>query len=181
MTVGDEAARPRPRFGEYASEEEQRSRIRQPEVTDLLSTGGAPDEAPAATPVMAAPTPKPAGGANRLATILLLAVGAANVLFSVIGYLDLASSIERTLELMGVPGEFTNIAAAQTWGAVSAAVMVGGFVLTAVLAWRRLRAGRSSWWIPLVGAVVTYVIVSVCLSVPLLGDPAFTAYVTSLS
>ena len=180
MTV-DDGARPRPRFGEYASAEEQRSHIQQPEVTGLLSTGGGSVEEPAAVPAVVAPTPKPAGGANRLATILLLAIGAANVVFSVIGYLDLASSIERTLELMEVPGEFTNVAAAQTWGVVASAVMVGGFVLTAMLAWRRLRAERTSWWIPLVGAVVTYAIVSVCLSVPLLGDPAFTAYVTSLS
>ena len=35
--------RPRPRFGEYASAEEQRARITQPDVTDALSAGVAPE------------------------------------------------------------------------------------------------------------------------------------------
>ncbi|MBN9169087.1 MAG: hypothetical protein J0J11_04055, partial [Microbacterium sp.] len=44
---------------------------------------------------------------------------------------------------------------------------------------RTLRRGRISWWIPLVGAVVTYAVVYICIAVPLLGDPAFMQYVTS--
>ncbi len=33
-----------------------------------------------------------------------------------------------------------------------------------------LCGGRLSWWIPPVGAIVTFLIVSVCLVVPLFGD-----------
>ena len=37
-------------------------------------------------------------------------------------------------------------------------------------------AGKLAWWIPLVGAIVTFIVVSVCLTVPLLGDPAIVAH-----
>ena len=56
-----------------------------------------------------------------------------------------------------------------------------GYLITAYFSWRRLRAGRVSWWVPLVGAVVTYLAVYVCLAVPLLGDPAFVRFATSVS
>lgn len=186
--------RERPRFGEYASPEEQRSRIQQPDVTEALSAGVAPVEpvepvhpVAAAAPVsgQAAPFGAPAvrqpSRANRLITIMLLAFGAANVVFSLFSYLDLAPSIERTMDVMGIPGGFTNYDAARTWGTIAAIVMVLVYLLTAVITWRVLKAGRVSWWIPLVGAVIAYVLVSLCIAVPLLGDPAFTEYVSSLT
>ena len=55
-------------------------------------------------------------------------------------------------------------------------VFVVGWGATAVTAWRSLVARRLSWWIPLVGAIVTFVIASICLTVPLLGDPAVASH-----
>src|SRR5690606_15154003 len=136
---------------EYASPEEQRSRIQQPDVTEALSAGVAPAEpAPpadsivAATPVdgpLAPAAAKPVSRANRLITIMLLAFGAANVVFSLFSYLDLAPSIERTMEVMGIPGEFSNFEGARTWGMIAAIVMVAIYALTAVITWRVLKAG----------------------------------------
>jgi hypothetical protein len=40
-----------------------------------------------------------------------------------------------------------------------------------------MRRGRVSWWIPLVGAAATYLVVSVCLTIPLMGDPALMHYI----
>lgn len=180
--------RERPRFGEYATPEEQRSRIQQPDVTEALSTGVAPVEpsvdtagAAAATsaPVAASATPRPVSPVNRLVTIVLLAFGAVNVLFSLFSYLNLAPAIARSMGVLGVPGEFTSFDAARTWGIVAAIVMVVGYLVTAVITWRVLKAGRISWWIPLVGAVVTFIIVSLCIAVPLMGDPAFIDFVSS--
>lgn len=190
MSVDPQDPRPRPQYGEYATPEEQRARIRQPDVTEALEAGEAvaavapapaPAPAEASAPAAVAPATKPRSQANRLATIALLAVGAVNVLFSVFGYLDIAPAIQRSMDVIGMPGEFTNTAAAQTWGAIAAVVLVAGYLITAIAAWRRLSAGKISWWIPLVGAVATFVIVSACLMVPLVGDPAFNAYVTSLT
>lgn len=173
--------RPRPQYGEYATPEEQRSRIQQPDVTEALEAGIAP-EAAATPPVMPAAyvTARPGSRVNRLVTIMLLAFGAVNVIFSVVSYLDIVPVVERAMELMGIPGEFTNVAAAQTWGLVAAVLLIVAYLLTTVLTWRVLKAGRISWWIPIVGAIVAYVVVSLCLAVPLMGDPAFVEYISTM-
>jgi hypothetical protein len=171
--------RPRPAFGEYATPEEQRARIQRPDPAFApapepeRTRGTVPATAsPAATGVVRPP-------ADRIVTIILLALGAVNVVTSAFSYVQLPTGIERTMEILGIPGEFTNVAAANTWGAIAAVVLVSGFLLTLVWALGRMRAGRLSWWIPLVGAVVTFALVSVCVAVPLAGDPAFTQYVGS--
>lgn len=172
--------RPRPEYGEYATPEEQRSRIQQPDVTEALSAGVAPEPAPIVPTGPAPVAHRPGSPINRIVTIGLLAAGAVNVVFSVVSYLDILPTIERSMQIMGIPGDFTNVASAQMWGIVAAVALVIGYALTAVRSWRLLKAGRVSWWVPIVGAVITYVIVSTCLAVPLINDPAFTSYVTSL-
>jgi energy-converting hydrogenase Eha subunit C len=175
--------RPRPAYGEYATPEEQRARIAQP----------TPEFAPPAAEPVAVPTPgvAPAAGAaapakaavrppvDRIATLTLLAMGAVNVFFSVQGFLDLGPTLARTMAEIGIPGEFTNVEAARTWGAIAAVVLLAGYLITALASWRRLSSGRRAWWIPIVGAAITYVLVVACLTVPIAGDPAFQAYVTS--
>ncbi|MET0734806.1 MAG: DUF6264 family protein [Microbacterium sp.] len=186
--------RPRPAYGEYATPEQQRARIQQPDVAHSLDHGvAAPTAAPAPVPApQPAPAPRyggdlpgatrPAGPRpDRIITAILLGAGAVNVFLSVQGFLNLADAFARTMETMGIPGEFTNTAAAQTWGAIAAVVLIAGYLLTALAAWRRIRAGRISWWIPLVGAAISYALVLACLSVPLAGDPAFQEYVRSMS
>jgi hypothetical protein len=185
--------RPRPQYGEYATPEEQRARIQQPDATWALDNGRRVDggqihPAPAAAPTgapTAAPVPAramtPARGADRVVTLALLALGALNVILTAVSYFDLAGLADQAFSMLGIPGEFTNIESAQLWGPVAAIVLIAGFVLTALLAWRNLRAGRISWWIPVVGAIVTYMGVYVCIAIPLFGDPAFMEYATTLS
>lgn len=175
--------RPRPAYGEYATPEEQRARISQPSPElepPVVEPGAAAEpglaaaergEAAASTPIRLP--------VDRIATLTLLAMGAVNVFFSVQGFLDLAATLGRTMSEIGIPGEFTNIQAAQTWGAISAVVLLAGYLITALASWRRLSSGRRAWWIPVVGAAITYVIVVACLTVPIAGDPAFQAYVAS--
>ena len=181
------SARPRPQYGEYATPEEQRARIQQPDATWSLETGQAPEEAPApaqpAWPVDTAPAPPVAGTRNidRAVTLALLAIGAFNVVVTAITYFDFTSMANQAMKILGVPGEFTNVAAAQLWGPIAAVVLVAGYLVTAALTWRHLRAGWLSWWIPVVGSIVTYIGVYVCIAIPLLGDPAFMQYANSLS
>lgn len=180
--------RPRPAFGEYATPEEQRARIRQPDPA-MPVLAPAPAAVPVSSDLRPAPASEPAEAsrstsrwpADRVVTLILLAIGAFNVISSVFSYLDLAAGISSAMEVMGVPGEFTSYEAARTWGAIAAVVLIGGYLLTLVWSLSRMRAGRSSWWIPLLGAVVTFALVSACVAVPLIGDPAFAEYVRSLS
>ena len=169
--------RPRPQYGEYASSAEQRARIQVPQ-----------HEVPPAPPTPAPPAwgamplaqtgPAPGHVANRVITIGLLAYGAINVLMSVFSFLDLPTVIDNTYRIMGVPGSFTNLASAHIWGVVAAIVLVLGYAGTVWWSVRFLRRGKMSWWIPLVGAAVTYVIVSVFVAIPMMTDPAFVSYVT---
>jgi energy-converting hydrogenase Eha subunit C len=207
--------RPRPRYGEYATPEEQRARIAQPDATFALDAGVAPgdasdsrSDAPSpARPTMSPPTgvdrrsslpattPRAGGGplppmadpgakarqhpVDRIATIALLAYGALNVVLSMPAYFDLAGYMPQVMSVAGIDATFTNTEGAKLWGPIAAIVLIVGYVVTAFLAVRALRRGRIAWWIPLVGAAVSYFAASLCILVVLLGDPAFSALLAS--
>lgn len=171
--------RPRPQYGEYATPEQQRAHIRQP----------APSQAP--VPVEQAPPQAPPAGApwmrghaasshahpvDRIVTIALLAYGALNVVFALPAYFNLPAYMKQVMTILGIAGDFTNLDGARLWGPIAAAVLVAGFAVTAWIAVRHVRRGRLSWWIPVVGAVVSYVLVAMCLTVVILGDPAFVQF-----
>lgn len=176
--------RPRPQFGEYATPEEQRARIQQPDATWALDVGQAPAEQDAEAPKQLIAEPSPAAvssGRNidRIVTLSLLIVGAVNVIFTAISYLDLGSVADQAMKMLGIQEGFTNVEAARVWGPVAAVALVIGYLITVFFAWRRASRGRMAFWVPLVGAVVTYIVVYLCLAVPLLGDPAFVRYATN--
>ncbi|WP_243073526.1 DUF6264 family protein [Microbacterium sp. SS28] len=183
-----DSSRPRPQYGEYATPEEQASRIRQPDATWALQTGQAPETAdaptvPGAWPVDTSPPPPlpSTRGVDRGVTLALLAIGAFNSIFTAISYFDFAALANQAMQILGVPGEFTNLESARLWGPIAAVVLLAGFALTAFLAWRSMRARRLSWWIPVVGAIVTYIVVYICIAIPLLGDAAFMEYTRTFS
>ncbi|WP_353116182.1 DUF6264 family protein [Microbacterium sp.] len=155
----------RPQYGEYATPEEQRRAAGLPPVVEQPVETVAPAAQPA--PVL------PDRPGDRLLTIMLLAFGLVYVVMTVIGYQRLPEIFDQTLKMLGSDGEFTSFAAARTWGTVASVVLVAGYVLTAWLAIRRVRARRVAWWIPIVGAVATFILVSICMSVPMMSDPAF--------
>ena len=195
--------RPRPRYGEYATPEEQRARIQHPDASFALDAGQKLEQpAPAVPPSPAAPAarvpgPRQAGAGtgmpgagmpgaaparhpvDRIVTIALLAYGAINVVFSTVSFFDLAALATQALRILGSTAEFTNDEAARVWGPIAAVVLVIGYIVTLLLSVRRVRSGRLTWWLPLVGAAATYVLVYICLAVPLLGDPAFIQYATT--
>ncbi len=171
----------RPQYGEYATPEEQRARAGLPPLGSDAAASVPHDShanpsahSPALVSAPSAPAAQPANRIGRLITAVLLGMGLVNVLMSVPGFLDLSTTLSASMQMLGVEGERTNFAAARTWGVVSAIVMMVGYAATVWLAFRRIRTGRSAWWIPLVGFVVTMLLVSVCISVPMMGDPAFT-------
>lgn len=108
-----------------------------------------------------------------MVTAVLLGIGLVNVLMSIPGFLDLSATLDQTLTMLGAEGSFSNYAVARTWGVIALIVLFAGYALTLWLSVRRIKRGRSSWWLPLVGFVVTMIAVSICISVPMMGDPAF--------
>jgi hypothetical protein len=175
--------RPRPRYGEYATPEEQRARIAQPEVTEALSGGDSP--APAAPAVMRSPAPsqsRPGAAAattatrgsmlDRIATVALLAYGLFIVITSIPSVADYNSFAATFFETLGSDATLADPSAGRGWGLASALVLGVGWLVTALLSWLNLRAQRISFWIPLVGGVVFTMVASALLIVPLTMDPA---------
>lgn len=172
MSVPGDGAdpRPRPQFGEYATPEEQRIAAGLPPVAAV------PPAMPAsAVPAAPATAVAPARRGDRIIAIALLAYGLFSVITQGLAYLDLPALMTQTMGRLGIPGEFTNIVQGRIWGTVAALLLVVGWVLTAVVTVRRIRRGALAWWVPLAGAAITFLAVSVCIAIALMGDPAFLA------
>lgn len=171
----------RPQYGELATPEEQRRAAGLPPIDEVVVAPPAP--VPDATPDggSAGSASKRAHPLDRFATIAMLAYGLINIVITGLSYLDLPSVMNQTMKILGIEGEFTNFAQGRIWGTIAAIVLAVGWSITAALSIRRLRRGRLTWWLPIVGAVVTMVVVSICIAVPMMGDPAFVAHLTSVA
>ncbi len=172
--------RPRPQYGEYATPEEQRARIQQPDLTRLLETGQDPDAlkgaAPAEAPsIVATPAAAPMRRgrfADRVVTIGLLVYGLVNVVTSLPSMIDYGAYVSTVLELLGVDAQLTDPTAGRPWGIAAALVLAIGWLLTAYVSWWNLSRGRLTWWIPLVAGIVFTFVSGVLLMVPIVSDPA---------
>lgn len=118
---------------------------------------------------------RPSRTADRILTLALLAYGLVTVISAVPQLWHFAEFAQTWMTLAGIDATFTNTAQGDLWGRVGAIVFVAGWLLTAGLSWRAISRGRLGWWIPLVGAIATFIVATVCLTVPLLGDPAIVA------
>ncbi|MDT0156624.1 DUF6264 family protein [Microbacterium sp. ARD32] len=173
----------RPQYGEYASPEEQRARAGLPPLEQTPTASAPPPAPPAALSPrhtqqqahVATQARRPAGRADRLIAMVLLGIGLVNVLTSIPGFLQLSDSLDQSLKMLGVDADFSNFQAARVWGVIAVVALMAGYATTLWLTVRRIRAGRSAWWVPLLGFVATMVLVSVCISVPMFGDPAFVS------
>lgn len=166
--------RPRPQYGEYATPEQQRAARGLPAADAAASAvHAAPPTAPATTV-----GPQPTRLADRVLTAVLLAYGLVTVVSAIPQLVDFTAFAETWMDVAGVAGEFTNVAQGSLWGGIGAGVFVAGWLLTAGVSWWSLSRRRVTWWIPLVGAIVTFVIVSLCLVVPIVGDPAVGQHFT---
>ena len=166
--------RPRPQFGEYATPEEQRARIRQPDASLVYEPAPVVD-APAGAHAPAAASPAPATrsrAVDRIVTFALLAYGLVNVISSFPALVDFSGYAQTMFDLLGVETALSDPAAGRPWGIAAAVVLAVGWIVTAALSWLNMRRGRLSWWIPLVGGVVFTFASAMLVLVPLMNDPA---------
>ncbi|MGW9156693.1 DUF6264 family protein [Microbacterium sp. NPDC055665] len=171
----------RPQYGELATPEEQRRAAGLPPLDEVVVASPMP-----ATPGPAAPGPSASAPAarphpvDRFVTIGLLAYGLVNIIITGLSYLDLPTVMNETMKILGIEGEFTNFAQGRTWGVIAAITLAVGWSITAALSIRRLRRRRITWWVPIVGALATMIVVTICISVPMMNDPAFVAYMSTV-
>ncbi len=179
-TAGASDPRPRPQYGEYATPEEQRARIAQPdaallyEPAPVLDTAPAPDPAPVrpAGDAVPAAAPPRSRTIDRIVTFALLAYGLVNVVASFPALTDYSDYAETMFGLLGVDATLSDPAAGRPWGIASAIVLAVGWFLTAAVSWVSVRRGRISWWIPLVGGIVFTFASAMLILVPIMNDPA---------
>ena len=137
-----------------------------------------PSPRPRCSPTSSPPTraARPSRTADRVITLILLAYGLVTVASAIPQLWHFAAFAGSWMDLAGIDGTFTNTAQGDLWGRIGVGVFVVGWLVTAALSVRAIARGKLAWWIPLVGAIVTFIVVSVCLTVPLLGDPALVAH-----
>lgn len=176
---GDAASdpRPRPQYGEYATPEEQRARIKQPDVGLVYEPAPVPEDAPLPPAPTRSRPPAPAATGrgrqvDRIVTFALLAYGLVNVISAFPALVDFASYTETMFDILGIDATLADPAAGRPWGIASAIVLALGWVITAVVSWWSLRRGRLTWWIPLAGGAVFIFASSMLALVPLMNDPA---------
>ncbi|WP_285039312.1 DUF6264 family protein [Plantibacter sp. lyk4-40-MEA-4] len=196
-------SRPRPQFGEYASPEEQRARIAEPideqraeelGIAPVVPVGRQPRQQqeptlreqtreqahepgvmqPGAATVAAR---RPVAG-DRIATSILLGLGLVGLIYTMPGMLDLPGQIRPFLVQMGVSG-YSSDGLASAMGILALGIQIALWMGAVILSRRSLRAGRITFWIPIVAGVVANVVFILCLSVALGADPAVFEYVRS--
>lgn len=194
--------RPRPQFGEYASPEEQRAHIAEPvDEQRAEELGIAPvvpvdrrsveptlrEQTRQASPQGSSSAPTSSQGADgarrpvtgdRLATSILLGLGLIGLIVTMPSLLDLPGLIRPALVQLGVSG-YSSDGLASAMGILALGLQIAIWIGAVLLSLRSLRAGRLTFWIPLVAGVVANIVVIVCLAIAMGADPAFIEYVRS--
>lgn len=173
-----EDERPRPKYGEYATPQNQAEAIAgsMPPVSPLLTPGSSP----VAPPDPARQDVRPRRRWDLILSIGLLAYGFFNVVAGFFQYSNIAEVVNQAYALQGV-GEFTSTEFAETVGLAINVVNVVIYAVTALVTIRLLRARRLAFYVPLIGGALAAIVVAVLLLVLMFSDPAFMAYVNNAS
>jgi hypothetical protein len=193
--MSDTGSRPRPRYGEYATPEEQRAAVKSPEKNPHYAP---PEPQPSAPPPARVQTDvghpsappetadRQAGASapallrhplDRVVTIALLVLGLYNVVTTIMERGSVADQIDAVYHSMGLTGDYAATALTGTVVDVVAIVYLALWVVAAGLSsWAILR-GRIAFWIPLAAGVVASLISGAGYLILFLHDPTFLAYV----
>lgn len=171
MTDSRADDQPRPRYGAYASPEEQaaRSGREAPVVDPALVPRDMPPEAPG-SPARRPAAPAPQGRsslADRIVTILLMAIG----LYYVLGSIGLYTDPSALADAMRLDVELSDYAGQRGAGIAAVVVMLVGWLATVWFLWRRGARGRSMWWIALLAGVVFNFVGTLIVAIPFAMDP----------
>jgi hypothetical protein len=178
--------RPRPQFGELATPEEQRAAIAVP--ADVA----APEPVPVAGPIggrhaPAASVREPRANAatarppvDRFVSWVLLGLGLFNILTTSTALIDLPGAITAFFSADDI-GAYGPVGTARVLGIGALVVTVGLWILTLVIVQRRVNAGKTSWWIPVITGVVANLVVLVCVGAAMMIDPAVFQYIQNMS
>jgi hypothetical protein len=133
-----------------------------------------------APPPTGRPVPGPppravrAGSFNRFATFVLLAYGLYFVIRGALETSQFVTSYVEEFRTFGyIEGTFQSGATLHAVAVVSAVGSVAAFLLVAIFAIRRLRAGKRSWVVLLVAGLLANLITGIAVVSVLMNDPSF--------
>jgi len=173
--------RPRPQYGEYASSEER------------LAAGGAPlepapprpdtriDPVELATPATpAAPLAAKRPSIDPAITAGLLGFGLVYIIIDVVpDAFNYSASVQRMFDTFGI-GDFTPTAFSDGVGVATLISQVVIYIAAVVISYRRVRAGKRAFFVPLVGALLAGIVSSVLSYAVLTSDPAMNLWIEKL-
>lgn len=97
------------------------------------------------------------GTADRIITILLLAVGAIGALNTAFLMMQLAPNMHVAAGIFGIEN-FVVPAAVSTIGTVGAVVILALYAVTLIFSIQRLRARKLTFWVPLAAGVIAFIL-----------------------
>lgn len=180
--------RPRPRYGEYATPQDQAKAIAvsHPSPSPLLVPGG---DRPTATgrdlpPSGTGAAPRTASRVRRrpwdvALTVTLLVWGLFLVVGGMLGAGDLSSAIQQAYDAQAI-GTFRPTQLAASIGVAMNTANLVIYAATLLVSVRLLVARRLAFYVPLVGGAVALLATTVLLTVVLANDPAFQEFVASM-
>jgi hypothetical protein len=173
--------RPRPQYGEYAPE-------------GWTWTPPADEPAPPAAPPAAQQRPTPApppqyapvpgvrqpGSVDRIVTIALLVLGAFGAVNTAVSLQILPQQFSLVYEQQGI-GEFTPPEWLPTLTTVGTVLQLALYAATLGWSILRLRARKTAFWVPILGGVLSIVLMMVLVSIVFLNDPTFVSYIEEMA
>lgn len=114
-------------------------------------------------------------------TLGLLAAGVVSTISTFPELVDLAGTIDAAYRIQGIDGRVAATDAAAAVGFVLNVIRVAALLWSIALVVPRLRSGRIAFWIPLAAAAASTAAVVIGIGIIVIDDPAFLAYVDSIS
>ncbi|GAA4371684.1 DUF6264 family protein [Agromyces bauzanensis] len=178
--------RPRPQYGEYAPEGWTWQPPAGEHTSDPAPQMSAPPPpargrwgaAAASGAPGAVPTATRAPSWDRVATIVLLVVGAFGAWSTAASMQQLAQQIRLSHTMLGI-GEYTPPAWLPTLSVIGMVAQLALYAAVLLLSLVRLRARRIAFWIPLAGGGVSFLVTAVILAVVMLNDPTYLSFLES--
>jgi len=173
--------RPQPRYGELAPEgwtwtppQDERAPVDSAVVTpEPVRPAAAESRAVPGSAPIAVPGSAPAW--DRPVTLSLLVLGLLGTFFMI----SVLGSMPEALQMLYTQAGLGDYTAADSVGSIITAGSIGQGVLwlaTATVSVMLLLRGRRAFYVPIVGAVVAFVLLVAAMAVVLAGDPALLDY-----
>lgn len=145
-----------------------------PPAPQRPAASGEPAPYRAAAPTGAPTPPRPAGApagprvGDRVVTIVLLVIGAFGALNTAASFFTLQQSLVMMSSMLGVDDP-TIAGWVGPLGTAGALVTLALYAVTAIYSVRRMRANRLTFWVPLVAAAISMVLVLVVQLIAMYG------------